>query len=162
MKTKLFASALIAASAFASASLAITPVFPINPQILQPLQPVLPPLFICPDLAVSVSYAPGSMMGNLRATIRVTNTSPTNFHSTAGLQRVHVQRSSGFGVVETLNLNFTNLAHGATREWHIDRPMNGAPLTIDAALQVSPAAYSDANLFNNECNASNNTVHAQS
>lgn len=162
MKTKLFASALVAATAFASATLAITPVFPVNPQILQPLQPVLPPLIICPDLAVSVSYGPGATMGNLRATIRVTNTSPTNYQSSAGLQRVHVQRSSGFGVVETLNLNFTNLAHGATREWTIDRPLNGAPLTIDAALQVSPAVYADANPFNNECNAGNNTVHASS
>ena len=38
--------------------------------------------------------------------------------------------------------------------------MGPAPLTIDAVLQVAAAAYSDANPFNNECNASNNSAHA--
>ncbi|MCB1389992.1 MAG: hypothetical protein KDK12_12755 [Rhodobacteraceae bacterium] len=158
MKTKFIAATLAAftaAGSFAGIATATPPLFPVNPQ-LQPLQPVIPPLIICPDLRVSVSVAPLNA-STVRATVRLTNVSPTNYSGAAGQQRVSLRLSGGFAGTETLQYNFHSVAHGSTLTFTYDRPVNSAPWRAEADLRLHPSVYSDANPFNNECNSSNNS-----
>lgn len=146
--------ASLVAGSIAVPAIATPPVLP-NPQLIQPL-----PL-ICPDLRVQVRFEQTGIPGRVRGVVRVTNVSPTNFNSAAGLQRIVVRRTHGFAGPDQFGYQFHHIAHGDSREWSFVRDLNGAPIEMNAELQVMPGAYSDGNPYNNECNASNNRDHAR-